>query len=467
MRSNPTLQSRTIRRWLHLLVAGIGVALFAGATSAEPAKKADDRKGAKAFAFWPQFPAEPRVQFLRAFSGSGDLANTKSGWFEEAVFGKEDTDEQAIQKPYGVATKDGRIYVCDIRKSCITVLDLRKKQTRIVGTTGANALNHPVDVAIADDNTLYVADNDRGAVLVYDAKERYSRAIGHQGLKPVAIAVHGDRLYVCDINFHVVEIYDRNTGDKTGVIGSVGDGDGQFRVPLGVDTDAEGNVYVSDMMRCRVQKFTPDGTFVSGFGQLGDYAGSFARPKQIAVDSEKIMYVVDAAFQNIQMFDDQNRLLMEFGAAGTFPGAMNLPVGVCVTEEGLDLFKDLAHPGFDPKRLIIVTNQFGPAKVSVYALGSRRESFALQDLAAVTIPVSQGVGTTEERLRLAAPTDEQAAQDEGGQPATTPETPAPAPVPTPPPATGPAPSPSPQPAPTPAPPAPATPPQDTPTPAPR
>ena len=429
MRSISSIADGMAGGWIRALLAGVALTLIAGVCIAEPKKSSKDaQRTTKAYAFWPQFPDEPRIQFLRAFSGSGDLTETKASWFEEAVFGKEETDEQGIQKPYGVAAKDGRIYVCDIRKASVTVLDLEKKQTRIIGTTGSNALSHPVDVAIAEDDTLYVADNERGAILVYDARERYNRALGHKGMKPVAIAVHADRLYVCDINNHLVEILNRKTGEKIGTIGSVGDGDGQFRVPLGVDTDAEGNVYVSDMMRCRVQKFTPDGTYVSGVGQLGDYAGSFARPKQLAVDKDKILYVVDAAFQNIQMFDDQHRLLMSFGAAGTFPGAMNLPVGVCVTEEGLDYFKDQMHPGFEAKRLIIVTNQFGPAKVSVYALGTRRESFALQDLADVTIPVSQGVGTTEERMRLAAPADDESgvegeAPQEGTPPAAAPPLP--------------------------------------------
>jgi hypothetical protein len=165
---------------------------------------------------------------------------------------------------------------------------------------------------------------------------------------------------------------------------------------------------------------------------------------------------------------------MEFGAAGTFPGAMNLPVGVCISEDGIDLFKDYLHPGFEAKRLIYVTNQFGPAKVSVYALGTRRESFALQDLADVTVPVSAGVGTSEERLRLAAPTDEETPEsDEGESTEPTPpaaDTPAPKPsTPPAPPAPSPAPKPEATPATTPPIPAapPAAPPTETPTPAPR
>jgi DNA-binding beta-propeller fold protein YncE len=253
-------------------------------------------------------------------------------------------------------------------------------------------LKRPVAVALADDGEIYVADNDRGSIFVFDAQERYSRAMGHPKLKPAGLAVSGDRLYVTDLASQTVEWYNRKTGERQGSFGTVGDEDGQFRLPLGIATDTKGDVYVVDMMRCRVQKFTPDGKFISGFGSLGDFAGAFVRPKHIAVDSDGIIYVVDAAFQNVQMFDSQYHLLMHFGASGNFPGAMNLPAGICVSDDSIDLFKDQINPGFKPKRLLVVTNQFGDMKVSLYAMGGLREGYTAKDLAASAIRVPTGMG---------------------------------------------------------------------------
>ncbi|MFI5372623.1 MAG: hypothetical protein ACHQ52_13790 [Candidatus Eisenbacteria bacterium] len=42
--------------------------------------------------------------------------------------------------------------------------------------------------------------------------------------------------------------------------GSNGSGEGQFNIPLGLATDAAGNVYVSDNGNNRVQKFGPSPT---------------------------------------------------------------------------------------------------------------------------------------------------------------------------------------------------------------
>jgi sugar lactone lactonase YvrE len=391
-------------------VALIGV--FSGCQSRPVATPATE---GRTYSFWPQFPDEPRIQFLASFSSSEDVSPVSTSPLERIVFGEESARAALIVKPYGVAARGGKIYVADMRGKAVVVLDLPNKQTRLVGVGGMNRLEHPVAVAVADDGMIYVADNARGAVFVYDASERYSQVLGFPKFKPVALALHGDRLYAADMTGQNVVMFNRLTGQKLGVIGSVGDEHGQFRVPLGVATDRAGHVYVMDMMQCRLQKFSRDGEYISSMGNLGDYVGSFTRPKHIAVDGDGLIYVVDAAFQNVQLFDDQYRTLMHFGALGEFPGAMNLPAGVAVSDEGLDLFKDRLHPGFDAKRLVVVSNQFGPTKVVLYALGRRRPDYSLQDLAAAAAKLPTGTGTpTPERLQMQNPGGEEPPTDIAG-----------------------------------------------------
>lgn len=375
----------------------------------------------RSYSFWPQFPDDPRIQFLASYTSSEDIAPTKTSGLERIVFGKETADTALIQKPYGVAMHAGKIYVADMRGKALVVLDLLHKQTRLVGTSGVNRLEHPVSVAVADDGMIYVADNSRGTVFVFDAEERYSQVIGFPKFKPTCVAVHGDRLYASDMTLQNVAIFDRKSGKKLGVIGTVGDDDAQFRVPLGVATDRQGNVYVMDVMLCRLQKFTADGVFISKMGSLGDYQGTFVRPKHIAVDSEGLIYIVDAAFENVQMFDPDYHILMHFGALGDFPGAMNLPAGITVTDQGLDLFADKLHPGFDAKRLVVVSNQFGPTKVVVYAMGQRRPEYSAAEMArsAAALPTGTGV-PSEEQLKMQNPGGEEPPPADGVRPSVPP-----------------------------------------------
>ena len=62
----------------------------------------------------------------------------------------------------------------------LTVLALRKKQSRLVGVSGSSRVRHPVAVAVGGDGSIYVGDNEQNAVLVFDKDERFSRAIGHE-----------------------------------------------------------------------------------------------------------------------------------------------------------------------------------------------------------------------------------------------------------------------------------------------
>ena len=441
MRHTPALPIRSVAALLCL----INLSVWASGCASSPTVPRPASAASGTFAFWPSFPDDPRIQFVRSIASSEDLAPPKENALEKIIFGKHVGDSEFISKPYGAAMRDGKLYVCDLRGACLTVLDLQKKQTRLVGVSGSMPLKRPVAVAAADDGELYVADSERGTILVYDSQERYSRAIGHPKLKPAGLAVYQDRLYVTDMASQLVDVYDRRTGNQTGTIGSVGDEDGQFRLPLGIAVDTKGDVYVADMMRCRVQKFSPDGKFISGFGSLGDFAGAFVRPKHIAVDSDGIVYVVDAAFQNVQMFDDKYHLLMHFGSAGDFPGSMNLPAGICVTDDSLDLMQGLIHPGFKAKRLVIVTNQFSNSKVSLYAMGGLREGHSAKELAASALKVPSGMGEGAKNLLQAPVPGSEEGPSKSADPSAAPgatgtASPSPNPPPTPTPSVAPMPS---------------------------
>ncbi|VAX36860.1 hypothetical protein MNBD_PLANCTO03-724 [hydrothermal vent metagenome] len=378
------------------------------------------------YAFWPMPPADPHMQFLQPIASREDVAPDRRSALSAMVFGEEDRQQTAIEKPYGVDMKNGRLYICDIRKNTVVVLDFEKKQMRLMGATGFNALANPVDVEVADDGMIYVADNERRAVFVFDANEKFQRVIGHDDFRPVGVVTFGNRLYVCNLDLQIVEIFNRFTGDLIGSIGEVGDEDGQFRVPLGIDVDTEGNVYVVDLMRCRLQKFSPDGQLLAAVGTSGDAPGSFVRPKHIAVDTDGIIYIVDAAFQNVQMFDHEFRLLMHFGAGGDFTGAMNLPAGICVDDTSLKYFVDELHPGFDAKRLVLVTNQFGFSKVGAYAMGERAEGWSISELTANAADVEAGLGANPETMRLQAqtgdlPPEEQPQEEPAAEPDATDE----------------------------------------------
>jgi DNA-binding beta-propeller fold protein YncE len=94
--------------------------------------------------------------------------------------------------------------------------------------------------------------------------------------------------------------------------GSPGSSAGQFIEPSGVAVDSSGNVYVTDLLNNRVEKFTGSGTFITQWGSQGSGAGQFEDPHGIAVDSSGNVYVAD--WTNIY----GNGRVEKFTSSGTF-----------------------------------------------------------------------------------------------------------------------------------------------------
>jgi len=338
------------------------VAFVAAACSAPVTKK-------EAPVFFPPAPELPRVQYLTSFSGLKDIEGQSA--FNRFVVGeKQDT---RLDKPYGVAVYDGKLYVCDTNNT-VAVFDLKRKRFGpLKGAIGPGTLRQPLNISIEADGTKYVADPVRGQIVAFDKNDEYLKAYGMPGAwRPVDAVPFGDRLYVADVANGLVKIFDKESGERLKVIGDKGAPSERLDRPTNLAFDRDGYLYVTDVGRFQVVKFDRDGHFKRTFGMPGDNLGHFARPKGIAVDREERLYVVDASFNNVQLFNKEGRLLMFFGRSGDKPGALLLPAGVTIDYDNLQYFQQYVQPDFRAEYLIFVTSQFGSRLVNVLAFGQEK-----------------------------------------------------------------------------------------------
>lgn len=348
------------------------------------------------YSFWPPAPDEPRVQFLVAFNSSEDVVPPQKH-MDEVMYGRQQI--LAIVKPYGVAMWQGKIYVCDVQSKGVTVLDLRQHIVKAVGVGGSIEIAKAVDIALAPDGMKYVVDNGNHAIVVMDQQDHPVEKYAIKDFDPLSVAVYGNELFTIDYKACKVKVLDRATGRYLRGFGEAGDGDGQFTGPLTVRVDPSGVVYVGDVLTSRIQRFTRDGKFLSAFGRPGNLAGDMVRPKHFSFDKQGYLYLADAAFNNVQVFDEQQKVVGYFGAVGNHPGSMELPAGVFVDEtpEDVAMFRQYVHPAFEAERLILVTNQFGLHRVSVYAGGRLKPGKTVADVAPARIKVP--LGTLEPTTR--------------------------------------------------------------------
>jgi hypothetical protein len=328
-----------------------------------------------ALSVFPPPPDTARIQYLATFATAEDVeqGKKKGGSFLSAIVGNDDKDDprQRIYKPYGVSIANGRIYSCDTMLQAVIVMDLVGRELAVLQPTeGDGMLAKPINCfADPQDNALYVADVGRSAVLVYDSLLEFSGFLGDEGdiVRPVDVQVRGDTVWVADQLGHQVAMFDRGTRRKIGAIPEYSpDSPEGIRQPTNLWV-TENEVYVSDFGDFQVKVYTHGGEFIRPVGQYGRGYGMFMRPKGIAVDREGLLYVVDAGFHNVQMFNPEGQVLMFFGGADTAAGGMYLPAKVFIDYDNLDLFRDKIDPRFEAKYLVLVTNQYGPNKITAYA----------------------------------------------------------------------------------------------------
>jgi DNA-binding beta-propeller fold protein YncE len=322
--------------------------------------------------FFPKPPELPRIQYLRSYTSNKDI-ETEVSKFEKFITGEQERIKR-LDKPFGVAIHDGRIYVCDSNFS-VMVFDLKEKKFhRLEGARGMGKAVQPINIKIDSDGTKYVADPVRGQVLVYDSNDFFLKAIGNQmQWTPIDVAVFGEFLYVVDKSSNEIWILDKNSGEVVDRIGKKSEDvkEHLFR-PTNIIFSPKGDMYVSDPGRFQVVRLDRDGHFLGSIGKLGASPGHFSRPKGIATDREGRVYVVDSAFDNVQIFTPDGRLLMFFGRPGNYAGDFNLPAAITVDYENVEYFSEYIDPNFEAEALLIVTNQFGARLVNIFALGKQK-----------------------------------------------------------------------------------------------
>ena len=347
--------------------------LFTGCRSAEI------KQGAPEPVLFPAPPEVPRLQFLTSFAGPEDLGTKPTGGFERFVLGEPETVE-GITTPYGMALFQGKLYVCDVGKSMVGVFDLRNRTFGYL--TKDRRLVKPVNICIDDDGSKYVADPTAGLVFVFDRDDNLSAMLGQKlKISPMDVLVRGSLCYVTDYASNQVVVLNKTTGEEITRVGQRRWTEGQAQPPTELPPgefslisdlalDRQGNIYVTDRAAARITQFDASGIFRRTIGRLGDNIDEFVRPKGIAIDRENRIWVVDAATEVVKVYNEQAQLLLFFGLPGNAPGTMNLPATVVLDYDNVELFRKYAVQGANIEFLVLVSNQYGPNKISVYGFGT-------------------------------------------------------------------------------------------------
>lgn len=139
---------------------------------------------------------------------------------------------------------------------------------------------------------------------------------------PIAIAINdADEVFVTDHLNSRVQRFDRD-GKLLGLFPVLPN-------PGGIALDAGGNIYLTHIHASGQSKhdagdfvsvYDPDGTLLRRWGQSGMAAGEFDCPGGIAVAKHGRVYVADQTNHRVQVFDQTGTFLLQWGEYGNEPG---------------------------------------------------------------------------------------------------------------------------------------------------
>lgn len=226
----------------------------------------------------------------------------------------------------------------------------------ITGETAASGdgLGKPYGVA-AFQGKIYVSDSAMGHVAVFDIPRAKYSVVGDAGPQgkltmPLGLDVDAKgNLYVVDGSSKSIQVYDRRgqylrtlAGDKP-----------WLEKPTGVAVDSAGSrVYIVDTAGVSSQNHqvrvfdAVSGEHLLDFGKRGSEPGEFNLPRDVTIGMDGNLYVVDGGNFRVQVFTPDGKFLRLFGAVGRRSGQFSRPKEAAVDANGYVYVVDAAFGNF-------------------------------------------------------------------------------------------------------------------------
>ncbi|MBA4369511.1 MAG: hypothetical protein C0403_17940 [Desulfobacterium sp.] len=164
--------------------------------------------------------------------------------------------EDVLEKPVDVAVYQGRIFICDMEKNRIVVLDQKNGELLLTfGEAGKEEgkLWKPTHLWVDEQGKVFVNDAFNFRIQEFDTNGKFVKSFGQIGdtlgsfARPKGLALSREgHLYVADAAFENVQIFDEPTGKLLLFFGGAGVGFGQMYLPCAVHIDYENMEYFSN-----------------------------------------------------------------------------------------------------------------------------------------------------------------------------------------------------------------------------
>lgn len=196
----------------------------------------------------------------------------------------------------------------------------------------------PLYMAFNSAGNLLITDNQHSKLKFFDSSNNLVGSI--DGLSdPNGVAVNSEnKMYVVNSTGGTISIYSSSSTFESSFGGiTTSNEDGKFtRCSYGnaagdIVIDSEDNIYVTDLGRRIIQKFTKNGVFITSFGSFGS---SNYLHFGIGIDTHDYIYASDVGSGQIKKYYKDGTYICSFGSSGSGNGELNTPIGIDVDSDG-------------------------------------------------------------------------------------------------------------------------------------
>lgn len=189
-------------------------------------------------------------------------------------------------------------------------------------------------------------------------------------------------------------------------------GAGRFVMPHGLSIDLQGKVWITDVGREQVFRFSPGGKLELTLGERGvsgDDARHFGRPTDIAFAGDEVFVSDGYLNHRVAVFDRTGRFLRQWGAQGTGKRGLAIPHAIAVAD-GRAYVADREHARIqvtDTNGTLLANWRVAGHPYSLKVLPDGRvitiEGRDKSDRSGATIRIWRPEGTVERSLDIALP----------------------------------------------------------------
>lgn len=283
----------------------------------------------------------------------------EAGYEFVMAWGEKGSGPGQFDDPTGIAIAGDEIFVADARNGRIQVFGFDGRFKREFGRPGEapGELGRPMNLTIAG-NALYIPEylNDRVQVFGLDGAPK--RIIGGKGDGPgqfnapggVAVAPNGD-LFVADFYNHRIQHLraDGSFVRQWGTTGKTSHAPGEFIYPTDAALGPDGTLYVADGYGNRIQAFDSAGRFLRKWGGplargiYGPFNGWITTVTNVAVDRRGNVFAADFYNNRVQKFGPDGTFLTSFGGKGSGTAQFNHAIAIAVADDDAVFVVDFAN----------------------------------------------------------------------------------------------------------------------------